>query len=433
MAFRSFCEDVVNNVSVDFGNGEVQDIASAVKELLQRYSRKMDEQGPFKISRLHACGSMEEKTALWKSHPKYLLDKGQLDQNYIEFDYLAILEKPKGFVHRRGCPACIEITGVEIAKTAVDEQLADEKDIPGWLYNHPSVVEKEFHSRLISSLVSLCDCYTIEECIKSEKIDRRNEYKIIQTSGEVKENCTACTVCRQSGSLHIATLTPSNYGSALEPKGSSLVLRWTSTAKTLMKANSETLQRNKQIDDISINIDLLPAYELFEQTEAEEPEHKCFIVAKKCSLCVENGTWRVSYSINETDAFLNVVSTNHRKCYMVIKYLCEQTSVHNILASSLNGYHVKTAVLRHSEDCSVEDNDYTRCIFSIMGHLRSAFSCNHLDSYVDKVNLIRLRDTDADYLACEHILRILQTMVSEASNTQDCISILKKMGEHSGM
>ena len=422
---------MVTNASIDFKNEEVQDIASAVEELLQRYIKKISDRGTVKITRTQTCGSMAERTAMWKSHPKYVQDNLNLDPNYIEFDYLAIIEKPSSFLSKAGCNACMKFEGVQLAKTVVDEHLDDGSDTPVWLYNHPSVVDKLFHSELCSSIVSLCNCYAIGECKKFENIARRNEYTFMKTATETATKCDICTVYRNTGFLHIATSIKPIYGSAMEPKRSSFVFAWTSVAKTLIAPNADSLQNVEQLNNLRVNIDVLPAFEL--DNVGQDSEHNRFLVAKKCSICVIDGTWRMSYTIRETETFLNEISANHKKCFMVIKYIAEQIGLIDILTSPLNGYHIKTVFLNHSKDCTVakEEEDYTKCIFSIVGRLASAYSSQYLYSFFDDgVNLIRLRDTMPDIVVSQRIREILHAITkSDSSTTADCIKIINELAQ----
>ena len=65
-ALNVFFDKILKNVSIDYSNHEIQDIQAALKEILHRIEHRINERGIFTISRIQACGSMEEKTALWK-------------------------------------------------------------------------------------------------------------------------------------------------------------------------------------------------------------------------------------------------------------------------------------------------------------------------------------------------------------------------------
>ena len=431
MALKAFCEDIVENVSIDFNNAEIQDITGAVDELLQRYVKKIAERGTFGVRRIHACGSMADGTAMWKHHPKYIQDNLGLDENYIEYDYLVLLEEPAGLVCKQGCKACKKIEGVELAKTMVDELFSDDEEPPTWLNNSPTIVDKLFHRELCESIVSICKCFSIGEYKKIDRINRNDEYTFVQTNADSTQNCDQCMVRRNTGLLHIATLTKPMYGTAVEPNASSIVLRWESSAKSLFPPDRESFQKDKAVEQLLVNIDFVPAF----QIDHSDPSKECtfFLVAKRCSLCVVDGSWRMSYSVLETDAILNKLSTNHRKCFKFIKYLSEQVGTINIIGSPLNGYHIKTAVLEHSKDCEVsDDHDYMKCVFSIVYHLRSAYSCHYLYSYVmNDVNLIRLRDTDPDIMLTDQISKILECIASQSADfkTAACIRVIEDISK----
>ena len=82
---NTFLEELVTEAGVDFSCPEIQDIQSAVSEMVERIKTRINESGLFSISRTEVCGSMAEKTATWK-----LADLSY--QMYIEFDFLAVLK-----------------------------------------------------------------------------------------------------------------------------------------------------------------------------------------------------------------------------------------------------------------------------------------------------------------------------------------------------
>ena len=62
-------------------------------------------ESPFRISHIQPCGSMEEKSSILKSESKPYDYNGVRLIKYIEFDYLAILDKPD--IKLEGsCPGC---------------------------------------------------------------------------------------------------------------------------------------------------------------------------------------------------------------------------------------------------------------------------------------------------------------------------------------
>ena len=54
----------------------------------------------------------------------------------------------------------------------------------------------------------------------------------------------------------------------------------------------------------------------------------------------------------------------------------------------MNGYHLKTIILRHSSKCSREDGTYLRCVIEILNKLYLAFSARRLGSILADRNLL---------------------------------------------
>ena len=103
---RLFYDSILRNAPLNFNNKEIQDIQIAVRQMLERVTAHINAEFPFKISYIQPCGSMEEKAAILKSiwHPYEY--KGDRLTKYIEFDYLAIIDKPDDVRLEGSCPAC---------------------------------------------------------------------------------------------------------------------------------------------------------------------------------------------------------------------------------------------------------------------------------------------------------------------------------------
>ena len=67
--------------SVDYSCNEIEDIQTAVLELMERIVSKINERGLFYISRIEPCGSMVEKAALCKTDYK-INAKGTISEKY---------------------------------------------------------------------------------------------------------------------------------------------------------------------------------------------------------------------------------------------------------------------------------------------------------------------------------------------------------------
>ena len=387
MSLKRFFDDIIDNVSLDFTSPELQDIISAVNELVGRYASQFQVQDfPFRISRVQQCGSMHEKTGVWKTKLTRWIDKGPfaIDEPipFIEFDFLAVLDTPSDFKPVDSCPGCIWLKGEfgidtynklmscgQLDSTVYDERFRNEIS-----RNTPDVFQKLFAECLNKSLVSSCNCFRIE--INKHKLFRYRDIPVVVS--ECKENCPKqcvhCTVYRQTGYLRLGTGDLPKHG--LTNTGS-FTLVWTSETKSLLAPSFSLLVKNKQMNTISIHVDFLPAFEQLKDGK----EHNCFIVAKRCSLeKSRNRNWRVSFCMLESD----VISSQHSKCHIVIKYLFERLNSSFELSPNLNGYHGKTAVLNHSRKCTNHRGDYVGCIVAIIRDLRDAYSKASMKTYVNK-------------------------------------------------
>ena len=99
IVLSSIFNNIVSKASVDFTSAEIQDIIAAVEELVHRYAERIEVQNPdIKISRIIPCGSMKDGSALWKTlvndPDRSFIWKDIGEVPYIEFDFLALLEKP---------------------------------------------------------------------------------------------------------------------------------------------------------------------------------------------------------------------------------------------------------------------------------------------------------------------------------------------------
>lgn len=126
MALRAFFDDIVCGASVDQSCPELQDIKSALTELLHRYSADMSERTICRVSRLYPCGSMVEKTALWKTNAEiYHANKcyrRKYAKTYIEFDILAVLDASQNIVGVQGCPECFFTYCVRFSGDAEEQE-----------------------------------------------------------------------------------------------------------------------------------------------------------------------------------------------------------------------------------------------------------------------------------------------------------------------
>lgn len=99
---NSLLKEIVPKVAVDYGNTEIQEIQIAVEKLLMGGVYRINRRGIFSISGNAPCGSMAEKTAVWRTRNKSLetltpadfqtaLPRSDKRNMYIEFDYVAFM------------------------------------------------------------------------------------------------------------------------------------------------------------------------------------------------------------------------------------------------------------------------------------------------------------------------------------------------------
>ena len=276
-------------------------IVSAVHELVQRYVEHIDERGIFKVTRMLPCGSMEEKNSLWKAYKPNLLmydSKKRLERDkereaaideipYID-DFLAILQKNSvckitrryrlGNLEVPYCLGCRDIRcnyRWKIEDKYEIRPFFDQDKIPSRQLN------EIFRSELCHGTSSLCPC------ISAKRYPWENAYKFMQVEENISENCEKCNVDKETGPLQIDTSPEARFISSEDPKKCAFMLLWRSKTQTLIVPNNETLRPAKQISELHILIDLLPAYELEDDLTTElSPGEKGFVVPKTCNACV---------------------------------------------------------------------------------------------------------------------------------------------------
>ena len=330
---------------------------------------------------------MLEKTGVWKTKMTHWIDKGPFAVDeptpFIEFDFLAVLEKPKDFKIRDWCPGCKAVSGnfgLEIfselsRRIHIDTETYDERFHREISRNAPKSIDQLFNDCLRKSLVSCCDCFRMVTR-KHTSFPAKDTHEIVSTNRKhCQDKCDHCTVYRQTGYLQIATGELPVPG--LSANGSFL-LEWTSKAKSLLAPRFSSLIRSNQMNTISIHVDFLPAFELLKD---DTNEHNHFIVAKRCSLEKSNTrSWRTSYCLLES----SIISNEHAKCHLVIKYIFEQLNIRFQIAPRLNGYHGKVAVLNHARECSRGNEHYDKCVVAEIRDLFQAYSSSSLKTYVNK-------------------------------------------------
>ena len=359
--------EIVNEFSIDYSNEEFQDIQSAVLEYLNRLTAKVNERGLFKVARIQPCGSMAERTSMWKTDIHGMPS--------TEFDFLAVLKVPDAckFSPVDFCGAdCMRISGCQLLNDDLTHLLGYETYNQHRRENYSRVTDEYFKRELLLAVDAFCDCFSVKQNVKDV---RCTEY----FSSQTVTGCKNCTVSRPTGQLQI--LLPTRRA------GCSLRLTWTSSAKSLLApVSKETIAKKMQrLQHLQIDVDFLPALELFQ--DDPESEHKCLLVSKSCPerKC---GGWRISQCLAEIDHFRAKISREHKKCYKVLKYLLDH---HRFLIDykELKSYSIKTAVLNHSITCCDSVHSCADCVFTILRELEDAIKSRLLIVFHGKVNLFK--------------------------------------------
>ena len=314
--------ELLDDISIDFNNQEIIDIQSAVHRMVERVVARVNERGIFNVDRIQPAGSMADKTALWK------YDREIADHS-IEFDYLAVLkntiehyclhEEPPTVLYSRinehselqAQPDCV---GCKLVNAP--EELERMKKC----YEHVRIMDLRFlfNERFLMEvnrcLGSSCDCLSVS--FDPPKIGVTVTFQ--PASSEHTNGCDRCTIDMPTGTLSVNTSMPIGRRPG-GPINCSLILQWTSKAKSLMPSCKVLLRQTEPITTVPVYVDLLPAVEALKPTPSEDGyEHDYFIVPKRCNVSVFCDGWRKSWVMAEMNAFINM-SDKHRKCYQILK------------------------------------------------------------------------------------------------------------------
>ena len=385
MSLSKLYSDIVAKTALGYTNPEIQDITKAVEELLNRlvsgemkidlgYSLPYPDEPTFipkfRCAYLQPCGSMAEKTALWKS-ARY---QGK-ENNFIEFDYLVVLENmliPGDKIEfvsigSEDCPCC---SGVIIGFERVDCELF----AVGLL------------SYLCSKINTMCSCR-----VGSNVIGLEND-------SHGTRPCEQCTVVKDTGYLQIAKVADFNPEEIKDKVNCSIVLYWTSHTDSLMAPSIETLQLTEKIKRLLIRVDVLPAFKCpvctspgpdfglwgpheihgnrdDDDDDGDYDDHDRFVIAKECYKC-RTHNFMISYSMYELNAIQNV-SEKHKQCYRIIKFLFGQFIYWTRI--DMYSYHAKVAFLTHCQTCTDDGEDCTTCITEVFQCLVEAYTSKSLE------------------------------------------------------
>ena len=400
MSLSKLYDDIVAKAKVDRSSREIQDISSAVEEMLERlvsggiemnYEVYGEQKLNLKFHKvdLEPCGSMAEQTSLWKS------TRRQFRQNtYLEFDYLTVLQNEDNVVEIRGgaCQGCRDIYSGDRRLWA---------DSFNWA----------FLKALYSRIHSRCSCCVDPDDTCSE--DDRHDIR----------PCTECTVVRDTGYLQIAKIPEISQRNVKHTEHCSLVFYWTSRTNSLMAPNVETLQPTEKIKRLVVRVDLFPAFEFPSNRDGDQCGIKRFIIAKRCPHCIGIGHFMVSYCMHELNAIKHV-SDQHRQSYIIIKFLYGQFIYWTEEDKYVNSYHAKVAFLTHRQTCTDEWKDYNTCITEILQSLEEAYRSKSLRlpefHPVENVRIYRIYDIDIEafQIPIRSLLHVLSQLKSHNENYQ---------------
>ena len=363
---KTFYKNILRNAALNFNNKEIQDIQTAVRQMLERVTAQMntEPEAPFKISHIQPCGSMEEKSSILKTVSKpwwELYDyNGVRLTKYIEFDYLAIIDQPDDLRLEGSCPGCR--FGIESILKHCDEFPLK----PG--------SDDVFNNQLGRSIASLCSCFSL--VFQYDKPYLPTSFSFEPANPNIN-GCPSCTVTMDTGCLTVMPKVINCYRG-----GCSLNLLWTSYVSSLSDFDcNDTLQTTKQIQYLPIHIDFIPACKISgQQINGSNP---LFLVPKACSFC--RCRCRLSDCLSEIEYFLNSVSENHRKTYLIIKFISQ------FFEELPKKYHIKVILFHHCKICTDTSEDYTTCVLSILRELVQSYENGVLMAFRGNVNLLEFK------------------------------------------
>ena len=297
---------------------------------------------------------------------------------YIEFDFLAVLEKPDNFkLGSMSCQGCSYICHNESIRMSegcavyFNGMNGFGRTRKMFIPSHPDELAELMHYELWLSSVLSCAC----SCI----VHVSPYYCKIYSSG----NCENCTIHKTTGYLQVAE--------GHQSTSYSIRLVWKSKSGSLYAPDIDSLQPSRKLQEIPIHVDFIPAYELTTSAKGHT-EHECFLVAKRCTVCEVEYSWRRSYCRAEINHLITSVSDGHQKCFRVIKYLFEQLNIETEWPGAgtpmpLKSYEAKSAVLKHNDTCTATPDKYKDCVIKILLELFTGYQTGRLETFVNKINI----------------------------------------------
>ena len=357
---KSFYKNILRNAALNFNNKEIQDIQTAVRHMLERVTAQIntEPESRYKISYIQPCGSMEEKSSILKTELEPYDYKGVRLTKYIEFDYLAIIDKPDDVRLEGSCPGC---------HFGIESILKQGDEFPLKLDS-----EKVFSSQLGRSTASLCSCFSL--VFQHDNPCLPTPFSFEPANPNIN-GCPRCTVAMDTGCLTVMPkVINGNVGDC------SLKFLWTSYVSSLSDFDcNDTLQTTKQIKYLPIHIDFIPACKI--NGQQINGSNQLYLVPKTCSYCTCN--CRLSDCLGEIEYFLNSVSEKHRKTYLIIKFISQ-------FFVAPPKYHLKIILFHHCKICTDTSEDCATCVLSILRELVQSYENGVLMSFRGNVNLLEV-------------------------------------------
>lgn len=369
---------IIDKTAIDYENPEIKDIRYAVRKMLDRIKEKANERGIFSISRVQLCGSMEERTSVWK------FDK-TTKSTYTEFDFLAVLNDCFESEWDSSCPGCIKFKTSPVNLNSLREHFKHNANKFIAYINEPGKVDKLFQMEIAYCLASLCDCLCVN--IKD------GSYRKIKFSSR-PSGCRNCTIDMPTGTLEVNTAIKIQKLSGT-PANCSLILLWKSKSLRLSApiGPCTSLPRTCALGTLPIYVDFIPAFQYIgNELSNDERGNKNIIVAKQCSIRYETDGWRKSSCLAEINYMANYMSEKHRNCYKIMKYIIQETQ----LCSSSSHYHAKTILFNHGKTCTDSTNNLAECVVKMFCELTDAYESKELRSFNSQANLLNTKFA-ADY------------------------------------
>ena len=385
-------EEMHTKVSINYSQREVQEIQTAVQTMLDRVVARVNERGIFKISRIEPCGSMVEKTAVWK-YRKTTRDR------FTEFDYLGILDIPRDIVRRdEGCGQCV---GLSILPMTTNGSNDRQNFSSVTLLPDRNRCDFMFWKEVNVCLGTSCDCFSVDV---DDEIYQSLTYTLASKC-DPNYRCDECVVEMPTGILRVNDSI--SVGRITE---SSLAFSWMSKGDTLSAYDRMLQEGAEKITSLPIHVDFLPAIEEPQTKLDDAYRHNVLLVPKRCNVCNRYDYWRKSCNLLEIVYMVNEVSAKHRKCYKIIKYLLSLQEY-----QSFSGYFLKTAALNHSRECSDSSEGCAECVLKILTELKHAYETETLNLFHDSgVNIYR-----AEYWRTNSLPFIQKAITKLLSKTTD--------------